>query len=217
MLHHIQKSILDILATTESSRYSDLKPNDMDGNIFSYHLKQLIGGHYVIKNDDGSYRLTIKGKEYIVHRYEDTLTQAHSIFLIALRRGDDWLMRERLVQPLLGMSGFIHGEPIADTPLLETAMWRLQDKTGLSVPLSVHSSGLIRISRSGTLESFSHAIILTGQTQEDISVTDDKTGRNYWLPTSNLQDTSILPSCMAIVNLLDSKDTVPFELSYQLD
>ncbi|MDB5186581.1 MAG: hypothetical protein JWM07_53 [Candidatus Saccharibacteria bacterium] len=216
MLHHIQKSILDTLATVQLARYSDIKPHDIDGNIFSYHLKLLVADHYAIKNEDGLYSLSPKGKDHIVHRYENPLYQAHSIFLIAIRRGDEWLMRERLIQPLLGMSGFIHGEPVAGEPLLETAMRRLQVKTGMDVPLSIHSSGLIRISHGGIMESFSHAIILTADTNESLIIQKDETGRNYWLPSVELQKANILPSCPDIISLLAQAHARPFEFDYRL-
>jgi hypothetical protein len=217
MLHHIQKSILDSLSTSEFKRYGELKPQSMDGNIFSYHLKLLVTDRYIVKNEDGLYALSRLGKDYIIHRYEDALLQAHSIFLIVIRRGDEWLMRERLVQPLLGMSGFIHGEPIANEPLLETAARRLQEKTGLHTHLTVHSGGLIRISRGNSIESFSHAIILTGQTDQEMSVTDDATGRNHWLPTTGLQHPAILPSCSEIIDRLINNDRSPFELTYRIN
>jgi hypothetical protein len=216
MLHHIQKAILDTLATSQSSRYSDLKPKDMDGNIFSYHLKSLTFDHYIEKNENGLYTLSQKGKNYIVHRYEDTLLQAHTIFLIVIKRYDEWLMRERLVQPLLGMSGFIHGEPVAGEPILETAAKRLEEKTCLSLPLSVHRSGLIRILRGDAVESFSHAIILTGVTKADVTIGDDQTGRNYWLATSDMKNKDILPSCVDIIDLISSEHQSPFDLTYYL-
>lgn len=216
MIHHIQRAILDRLATTNSARYGEIKPAELDGNSFTYHMKQLISDRYVLKNKDGSYALAPKGKDYIVHRYDGPALQAHSIFLIAIRRGDEWLMRERLVQPLLGMSGFVHGEPIATEPLIETATKRLQEKAGLNVPLSIHSSGLIRISRDDTVESFSHAIILTGEADQDISITDDKTGRNYWVQASDLRKSNILPSCTDIVALLSQDSVYPFEFIYRI-
>ncbi|MET0980161.1 MAG: hypothetical protein ABWX90_02815 [Candidatus Saccharimonadales bacterium] len=217
MLHHIQKNILDRLATLTTSRYRDIKPADMDGNIFTYHLRQLVTDKQVIKNEDGTYTLSPKGKDYVIHRYENSLTQAHSIFLIAIKRGDEWLMRERLVQPLLGMSGFIHGEPIAIEPLIETATKRLREKTGLNVRLSVHSSGLIRIAHGNAIESFSHAIILTGETNDDITIREDPTGQNYWLATVDLKKDDILPSCLDIVDLLSSDSHSAFEWMYDLN
>ena len=216
MIHHIQRAILDSLATCERARYGELKPQNLDGNIFTYHLKQLITDRYVVKNDDGSYSLLPKGKEYLVHRYEDSSQQAHSIFLIAIQQGDQWLMRERLVQPLLGMAGFIHGEPVANEPLLDTAQRRLLEKTGLSTPLHIFSSGLIKITRNDIIESFSHAIILTAQTDEDFNISEDQTGRQFWQSSDALSQSSILPSCSDIVVRIAAGDNSTFVLEYNL-
>lgn len=216
MLHHIQKSIMDKLATAETKRYGELKPAELDGNVFGYHLKALLIDKYITKHEQGDYGLTQKGKDYIVHRYENPLLQAHSIFLIALSRGDEWLMRERLVQPLVGMVGFIHGEPIAGEAIAITAARRLHEKTGLDVDLSVQGSGLISITRGGVLESYSHAAILTGQTDSDISITKDSTGRNFWLPASELDSLTILPSCIDIISRIDKHDFTPFDFHYNL-
>lgn len=216
MIHHIQRTILDRLATAESRRYGELKPAELDGNVFTYHLKQLIANRYVVKRDDGSYALTASGRDYIVHRFEDPLLQAHTVFLIAVRRGDDWLMRTRLVQPLLGTTGFIHGEPIASEPLLETARQRLTDKTGFSLDVMLFSSGLIRIMRGDTIESFSHALILTAETDQDITITHDATGRQSWRSLDTLRHPDIIPSCVDIIERIVANDRSPFDLSYQL-
>ena len=216
MLHHIQRSILDILSTAQSSRYSDVKPDDIDGNIFTYHLRQLISQQLITKNEDGSYALTEKGKNYIVHRYENPLLQAHSIFLIVIKKDNKWLLRERLVQPLLGMSGFIHGEPLANKPLLQTAAHRLQEKTGLNVPLAIHSSGLIRIMRGEVCESFSHAIIIFGETNEDASIDTDNTGRQLWVTEDELSSTTILPSCSDLIERIKKDNRSTFDLTYSL-
>lgn len=215
-MHHIQKNILDRLSTAIHHRYSDVKPTHLDGNVFAYHLKQLIADKLVAKSLTGDYTLTSAGKEYIVRRYENPLLQAHSIFLIVLRRGDTWLMRERLVQPLLGMSGFIHGEPVANEDLLATAKHRLFDKTGLSLPLTIFSSGLIKITQGDTIESFSHAIILTGETNDDFTISQDMTGRQFWQPADALSDPSILPSCVDLIQRINTNDRSMFVLNYNV-
>lgn len=217
MLHHIQKNILDTLATSETVRYGALKPTDLDGNVFGYHLKSLLRDKYVIKLEDGSYELTRLGKDYIVNRYENPLLQAHSILLIIVRRGDQWLMRERLVQPLLGMAGFIHGEPIAGEDVIGTARQRLLDKTGIDITLELHGSGLITIKRSGVIESYSHAIVVYGETNQDITITNDATGRNFWLPDSELTNSTILPSSIDIISQISQSTNKPFDLTYALN
>jgi ADP-ribose pyrophosphatase YjhB (NUDIX family) len=216
MLHHIQKSIMDKLATSETKRYGELKPAELDGNVFGYHLKALLIEKYITKSEQGDYTLTQKGKDYIVHRYENPLLQAHSIFLIALSRGDEWLVRERLVQPLVGMIGFIHGEPAAGEPIQKTAERRLAEKTGLNTPLRVHSNGFISITRDGILESYSNAVILVGETDQEITIAGDATGRNFWLQTADMSSKSVLPSCNDIIMRIKNSDTSPFELSYNL-
>lgn len=216
MLHHIRKSILDTLATAPSRRYGELKPDNLDGNVFTYHLKQLITDKYIAKQDDGSYALLPRGKDYVVHRYENSLLQAHSIFLIAVHQGDTWLMRERLVQPLIGMAGFIHGEPVANESVLDSAAQRLLQKTGYDIPLSVHSSGLIRMKRSGMIESFSHAILLVGETNQPLTHLRDATGRHFWLNESELQRMDILPSCVDLITRIKQNDASPFDLTYDL-
>jgi 8-oxo-dGTP pyrophosphatase MutT (NUDIX family) len=216
MLHHIQKSIMDKLATAESKRYGELKPAELDGNVFGYHLKALLVEKYVSKSDQGDYALTQTGKDYVVHRFENPLLQAHSIFLIALSRGDKWLLRERSVQPLLGMTGFIHGEPMAGEPLIATALRRLQEKTGLQAELRMHSSGLISITRDGVLESYSHAVVLVGSTNDDITITKDATGHNFWLSASELASMTMLPSCVDIISGINKHNSTPFDLHYNL-
>ena len=162
MLHHIQKHILNTLARTDCARYSELKPIELDGNTFTYHLKRLIFDDYVLRNDDNNYELTQRGKTYIVHRYEDPTLQAHSIFLIVLKIGDKWLLRRRLVQPHLHSVGFVHGEPRHDEPVTQTAKQRLQEKTGIVADLTICGSALISISNGSELVSYSHAVLLYG-------------------------------------------------------
>ena len=213
MLHHIQKNILDLLATADSRRYGELKPIDLDGNVCGYHLTRLIVQKVVEKTVAGSYQRTMRGKNAIIHRHEDPVLQAHSILLIVIRCGDKWLVRKRLVQPLLGKVGFVHGEPdAADESVIITAKRRLKEKIGLDVELSVTCSGLIRIFTDNELQSYSHAVVLYGETDAANVLPSDATGENSW---SSLDDETIdwLPSCKDIVNCINTH-TSWFDISY---
>lgn len=210
MLHHIQKAVLDSLATADSLRYGQIKPSELDGNTFGYHLKQLISENYIEKSADADYSLTSKGRDYIVHRYEDPTRSAHSIFLIVIRNTDRFLVRRRKVQPLLGKIGFIHGEPEPGVAVIETARKRLTAKTGIDMPLTLRGSAIIAQYLAGELQSYSHAIILYGETFEDITVSEDATGVNMWVDDFN--DNDILPSCVDIVQA--DWSTGPKEFTY---
>jgi hypothetical protein len=34
------------------------------------------------------------------------------LFILAVQRGEQWLLATRNVQPQLGLTGFLHGEPV---------------------------------------------------------------------------------------------------------
>jgi ADP-ribose pyrophosphatase len=218
MLHHIQKRILDQLSHAETLRYTDINPSKLEGNVFTYHLRQLIAAKLVVQNDDKSYSLTERGRAYLVRRFEDELTSAHSIFLIVIRYNDQILLRERLVHPTLGYRGFVHGEPKSDEPLEMTVRQRILEKTGLAITnTEVHGSGLIRIHQNEELQSFSHAIIVSATaTDSELLIDADTTGRNYWVQKDHLADEArLLPSCLDIMHFIDSGDAW-FDLSYSL-
>lgn len=214
-MHHIRRSILDKLATAEYKRYGELKPKNLDGNVFNYHLKSLIIDSLVHKNEIGYYSLTQTGRDYVVHRHEDSSQNAHSIFLIVLKRRSEYLLRCRDVQPLIGYTGFIHGEPEVGADVIQTAEKRLHTKTGIkNVDLSIAGSALIAQYRANELQSYSHAIIVYGQTGQDIEVGSDATGHNFWADLGEVQ--MLLPSCTDIIQMIDNKQTW-LERSYTLN
>jgi len=217
MLHHIQRSILDKLASKESARYSEINAGRIDGNTFTYHLRQLITARYIIRNDEGLYKLTQKGVAYIVRRYEDPQKETHSVFLIVIKdTSGKYLLRRRLVQPHLNFSGFVHGEPKDHEPLLETAKTRLLSKTGLRAELEVHSSGLVRFYDARQLQSFSHCIIIVANSPEGDLVKNDEAGENFWLSLAEIKAEKTLPSTSYILNMLENNDTSFFDISYDL-
>lgn len=213
MLHHIQKTILDSLATAESLRYGEIKPQELDGNVFVYHLKSLIRDGYVTKQDDGAYILTSKGRETIVRRREPIETSAHSVFFIVVKRDDQYLLRRRLVMPLIGHVGFVHGEPHVELETALSARKRLYDKTGVDCQLQVQGAALITQYKNGELQSFTHAIILYGITDQEITISSDSTGENFW--SASVNESSYLPSCSDIIDMIES-DMTWLEKTYYL-
>ncbi len=214
MIHHIRRSILDKLATADSLRYGQLKPSELDGNVFTYHLKGLITDDFVQKNDVGDYSLTQRGHGYIVRRYEDSREAAHSVFLVVLKNGTDYLLRRRDVQPHLGYTGFVHGEPEAGTPVLQTAVKRIFEKTGIEdVELSVVGSALIAHYHQEELLSYSNALIIYGETDQDMTVERDATGHNFWGQPASVENA--FPSCSNIIKMIEDGN-VWFERAYEL-
>lgn len=47
--HHIQKHIMSVLTKNKFARFSDMKPRDVDSNLYAYHLKLLLRKRFVEK------------------------------------------------------------------------------------------------------------------------------------------------------------------------
>ena len=88
----------------------------------------------------------------------------------------------------------------------ELAEKRLSAKTGIkNIDLSVVGSALITQYRADELQSFSHAVIIHGQTDQNITIDHDATGHNFWSSLESVED--LLPSCKDITGMIDNKLT----------
>lgn len=217
--HHIQKDILARLVKSEAARYSELKPKTIDGNIFTYHLQQLIKNKYVEKCEDGAYKLTSAGKAVGINSdlsHKELLEQAHPILLIVVRQGDRWLLRKRLAQPAYGMVGFVHAEPLLTENISETAARVLTQRTGLTAVCVPKGSGYIRILRDGEMESFTQFTLLEARDIKGAMTQTKPTGENIWFENPNFTDASMLPSMHDLVQKIEEPGFFFAELEYDI-
>lgn len=219
--HHLQKDILNHLVTVPSARFAELKPKDVEGNIFTYHLHELIKHKYVAKLEDGSYCLTSLGKAAGINNKlsgDALLQQAHSILLLMVRdeRGR-WLLRKRLVHPMHGKIGFIHAEPVVDESVAATGARVLALKSGLIAEFTVAGSGYIRITQNEDVESFTHFTLLGATGAEGELITADATGENAWHSNPDFSDGSFIPSMEDIATHAASGELFFTEFEYHLE
>lgn len=148
--HHIQRDILERLTHAAVLRFSELKPQGMESNIFMYHLKQLIAQDYVCKVD-GRYRLATKGLSYI----DSLSTENHKprpqpklIAILALTDGSGkWLLAKRKIQPYVDTYMFPSGKQHRGEASTAHAIRELNEKTGWSdVPLEYRGVVDVQIS-----------------------------------------------------------------------
>ncbi len=146
--HYIQRDIIDQLSASHLLRFSQLKPRQLESNLFMYHLKQLIKAGYVEKID-GGYQLGPVGLTYV-----DTLSltnrqprkQPKVISIITLQNNKgEWLLGRRKLQPYLGALMFPCGKQhFGEAPEIHVTR-ELYEKTGLAVPLVRRGMTDIRI------------------------------------------------------------------------
>ena len=62
--HHVQKHIMNVLTYIKFARFRDLRPPNIETNLYSYRLRKLQKSGWVIKTEKG-YTLSSKGLIYV--------------------------------------------------------------------------------------------------------------------------------------------------------
>ena len=112
-LHEIQLNILRTLLFAKSKRYSEIKPIDMEGSQFKFHMDNLISLNYIVKDLEGLYSLTSNGKEFanqmdsieILMKKQSKIT-AKICCIRNMNDENEYLLYKRLKNPFYGSQGF---------------------------------------------------------------------------------------------------------------
>ncbi len=75
-MHITQRDVIAKLMYSDELRYSEIKPKDMTGNQFAYHLDRLIARKLIEKNQNGLYSLTLEGMRRTDHLSQKTMKRA---------------------------------------------------------------------------------------------------------------------------------------------
>lgn len=202
--HHIQRAIVYHLAFLERARFSDLKPDDIENKLFTYHLKKVMAAGLVEKDVDGLYRLTPEGRRLGTHAYENDQTQLYKavsvLFLLVRRKSDSaWLLYRRKNHPLRDRVGFMHAEPNTSELVTVTAQNALHEKTGLEGVFSVAGSGYFRVFEDGELESFTHFTLLVCEDATGELRASDDQATYWWEATPDFSDKTMLPNMPLLI------------------
>jgi len=197
--HHIQRTIVYHLAFADSMRFGELKPDEVDNKLFTYHLKKVVSAGYVTKLEDGEYALTPEGRRVgkgALKKQSRMIDRAYSVLLLAIQREEDgaWLLYRRQTHPLLGLTGYMHAQPVVDKSVTVTATQVCLQETGLSAEFSVHGHGYFRVYRDQQLESFIHFTLLKcTQIQGELNQNSEQ-AEYYWEPEPDFAGPNMLPN-----------------------
>lgn len=130
--HHIERSILAYLMTHEYARFRDLRPDKVETNLFSYHLKLLQKADYVTKAEQG-YTLSRRGLVYVDRVSVEKMrvrTQPKIITMLLVQDGyGKVLIQRRTKQPYINTWTLPYGKlHIDDFSVIEAARRESQEK-----------------------------------------------------------------------------------------
>lgn len=218
-MHWIQKHILAQLITNPRLRYGKIKPANVEGNLFMYHLRALMKEGLVVKSDDGLYELTPAGKLYADRLSLQTLTprvQPRIVTLITCQNDQgEWLLYRRKRQPLLGQVGFPYGKLHLDEVVEDAAARELMEKTGIRATLDHRGDGYITIYEDGEVVSQILFHLFYGTDPKGQIRSSQRSGEVFW---GRIEDhDSLIASVRDLVALLEAHPADRFftQLTYK--
>lgn len=149
--HHIQRQILRDLSKVDFMRFRDLKPSDLDNNVFTYHLKSLVAVGLIQKKTNG-YTLSSSGMTYLDYAAAKRLVprlQPKLITILVVQTDDKVALLERKTQPYLGKFMLPSGKMHFGEKFEEHAKREAKEKLGLDVDLKMRGMVNILISKEG--------------------------------------------------------------------
>ncbi len=201
ILHPIQRSVIQTLRYQEHARFRDLRPQRVDTNLFSYHLKLLQKAEYIVKTDHG-YRLGGRGLRYVDRVNADLVKlriQPKIITMLLVQDGyGKVLLQRRTKQPYINTWTLPYGKlHIDDQSVLAAGRRESQEKLGFD-PHKLRHVGdcyiVVRPSDSQAIESRTLAHIVRFET-DAIAATDEL----MWAEPLDLAELKLAPAVEQIV------------------
>lgn len=209
-MHEIQKYVIKQLIHQSTCRYRDIKPKDVEGNLFMYHLRRLIREGMVEKTADG-YTLTRKGLRMV-----DTLSlksmqpriQPKIVTLIACQNNKgEWLLYRRTKQPFFGLIGFPYGKIHLGERIQDAANREIEEKTGLNSKLRHAGEVYLAVEDEESLLTHMLFHVFHGTETSGTLKTDSVIGQCFWMKADEIKPDELMPGFAEIISLINSNKT----------
>ena len=197
--HHIQKHILGVLMHSKYARFRDMRPLNVDTNLYKYHLNLLKKSGFVTKTNEG-YCLDTAGLLYVDRVSLKSLkvrTQPKIITMIVVQNADgDVLLQKRTKQPHIDTWTLTYGKlHIDDESIVAAAQREASEKLGVNNLAVTHAGDCyIRICQNGEVLSSTLAHIFYCET-DDITTHDEL----IWARPHKLANYDLAPAVEQIV------------------
>lgn len=204
-MHYIQRSIISALAQNSPLRFSQLQPQDIPNNTFSYHLKALKERGYITQSPNG-YTATRKAYKAFPYTTEqnDASNQGPivlSVVHITNAQGQTLLLKRKR-KPFDGMYGVPSGLVHKGEDLLDAASRQLNEKTSLTAKNQLEPAGILNFQylEKSSKDVFIHALALIytyhiADHGEELEGRTNKYGKLHW---SDFDHENILPEAIEI-------------------
>lgn len=213
-MHWIQKDILKKLTVKNSLRYIELKPKDVDGNLFMYHLNQLTFDKYVQKDKRG-YTLTKEGKRHVgsisLSSGNPTRLPRVVTMIYCVNSEKETLLYRWNRQPYLGHVSLPFNRVRFGQSVFNAAAETLKFKTNLAGTLKYvgDAYAIIKDNDNVTAHYLAHIFILS-KFSGDLYA-DGLTGQPFWGKIQDYSGSDFVHGTKEIINVIKNKKPPFFE------
>mgnify|MGYP002625117567 CR=1 FL=1 len=208
-MHRIQRTILSRLAVLGPSRYRDIKPKDIEGNLFTYHLNKLLSDK-VVSRSSSLYSLTASGLQYVGQlslATQQPRIQPKIVTLIACHNKEkQWLLYERSQEPFKGFKGFPYGKIHLGETVKNAAKRELKEKTGLSATINHVGEAYVLTYQSDELISHMLFHIFVAEAYSGQLVDRSEYGKFFWGKVSIINKENYFPGFAEVYSAISSKE-----------
>ena len=207
-MHWIQRHILKELAVVDTLRYTELKPDSVEGNLFQYHARDLEKQGLISRDGEG-YSLTAQGKSFVANlsltRGMHRRKQPRIITMIAAKNdNDEWLLFKWKRQPYRGKVSLPSGRLEFGEDLTTSAADQLRNKTGYQADLSYIGSVVMKNDGDHIIAQTFVATNLSGQ-----HGSDGLTGESFWAKLTDIAEEDRLRGLGQIVDWVNDPKRLP--------
>ena len=203
-MHKLESHILSLLTLSSRLRYSQLKPQNVEGNHFMYYLKKLIATGLVTKSDQ-HYMLTPQGQAHIdklsLTNFQPRIQPKIVTLIVCQNSAGDYLLYRRKRQPFMGKVGFPYGKIHLGESLLAAANRELLEKTGITAQLTHRGDAYLAIYNGTELISHMLCHIFTGSHPSGNLITKSKIGDCLWGKLTDFPPTELIAGNLEIAKL----------------
>lgn len=208
-MHPIQREILYRLITNPCLPFSKLKPEEIEGNLFMYHLKQLITSELVQKRADGKYELTAEGLVFAdrlsLSSFKPRIQPKIITLIVCQNKKREYLLYKRKRQPFIGLCGFAYGKIHLGEKVAQAAERELKEKTGLSAKLAHRGDVYLTTTSGGNVIASIFCHVFVGGNPTGQLVKDSEIGECFWAKPEILGSEKFMPGFEEILFLVKKR------------
>lgn len=194
-------------------RYSQLRPPDVEGNLFAYHLKGLQREGLIEKGDSQEYQLTASGLQLagtLSLSTGRTRQQPKLLNTVVARNGDgEYLFSRWRRQPNAGLVSFPHGMMHYGKPVVVMAASELAEKAGLKASMRYRGDVYVRGLRGGEVDRHMLVHVFDAhdvQPDPHAGLRPD-VAESFWARLSDLAPEDFVPGFYEIAQMVDARPT----------